>query len=255
DRLRRLLWVETTVEPQYLGAVNAGDRDLRRAALDFSAAARSEFEKWQGELPADDPGRKIAWPETPEARWAALDDSSFQRFRGEILGRWVSGDIAAIRAVAPLVYVAVDYNGRFDDERRLRTGEPDSFLDAIDDADIIQIAPHAPAWTSRSWDDVARVNERTGKGWAVLEHMTANGGFPEDDGAMRAILENTLRRGTRLGWEFVNVAADREGDPFAPYFADGESPVLDIIDGERWRAWLERIRAPGEAGGAAPIQR
>lgn len=90
------------------------------------------------------------------------------------------------------------------------------------------------------------MNERLGKGWAVMEHMTANGGFPEDDRAMESILENTLRRGTRLGWEFVNVAADRDGDPFAPYFRDGTSPVLDVIDGDRWAAWRARIGAVRE---------
>ena len=66
----------------------------------------------------------------------------FNDFRAQGLAGWVSGDIAAIRSVAPDVYIAVDYNGRFDDPYDLRIGTHDVFLNALAGADVIQIAPH-----------------------------------------------------------------------------------------------------------------
>lgn len=245
DRVRRLFYVETTVEPQYLGQCRHGDKDPRRAALDFGEHARAAFEGWLAALPPADPRRgAFRWPRTQEERDRAIGNAVFNVFRGDALGRWISGDIAAVREAAPDVYAAVDYNGRFDDPQRVRTGDPDALLAAIEGADVIQVAPHAPPWTSASWDDVRRANARLKRGWAVTEHMTAAGGFPADDKEMAAILDNTLARGTRWGWEFVDVDNRYPDDPFDLYTKDWTSPVLDVIEGPNWDAWLKKIGAP-----------
>lgn len=245
ERGQRLLYVETTVEPQYLGRCGHGDKDQRRAALDFGQHARAAFEAWAAALPAADPRRGgFRWPATQEERDRAIGNAVFNAFRGEALGRWISGDIAAVREVVPAVYIAVDYNGRFDDPRLIRTGDRDAMLAAIVGADILQVAPHPPVWTDLSWEDVRRANARHKKGWAISEHMTANGGFPADDAEMTAILDNTLARGTRWGWEFVDVDNHFPDDIFDMYTKDWTSSVLDVIEGPNWEKWVKKIGAP-----------
>jgi hypothetical protein len=240
ERASQLLYVETTVEPQYLGR-NEVDADQRRAALDYSEPARIGFERWKEALPAGDPRRSYAWPVTQSQRDSSIGNAIFNQFRGEALGLWVTGDIEAIRSVTPDVYIAVDYNNRFDDPKRLRMGDPDTFLRAVSGANLIQVAPHAPGWGTVSWDDVHRVNNKFQKGWAISEHMTANGGFPAYDSEMAAILSNTLARGTRWGWDFVNTANNFPADPFHLYHPDWTSPVLDIIEGTNWDGWLAKM--------------
>ncbi len=240
ERASQLLYVETTVEPQYLGKNNV-DADQRRAALDYSESARLAFEEWRSALPALDPRLAFTWPTNQAQRDSSIGNTHFNKFRGEALGRWVTGDIEAIRSVVPNVYIAVDYNHRFDDPNRLRMGDPDTFLGAVEGANLIQIAPHAPHWGTVSWDDVIRVNNQKQKGWAISEHMTANGGFPQDDSQMTAFLNNTLARGTRWGWDFVNIANNFPNDIFHLYHPNWTSSVLDIIEGANWNAWLTKI--------------
>ncbi len=243
-RTSRLLYVETTVEPQYLGQCNHGPRDERRAFLDFSEASRRAFVAWQSVLPAEDPGRRLTWPRTQEQRDAMLGNRDFNRFRGAALAEWLNGDIRAIRSAAPTVYIAVDYNGRFDDPHNIRIGDHEAFLSALRGVDIIQIAPHTPEpWGPLAWDEVRRINERLGRGWAISEHMTATGDWAVDDAEMTRILENTLARGTRWGWEFVNAGNSHARDSFMLYEQDWSSRVLDVIDGEHWQEWLRRIGA------------
>lgn len=240
ERASQLLYVETTVEPQYLGRNNV-DADQRRAALDYSEPARIGFEAWRDALPIGDPRRTYNWPTNQAQRDSSIGNITFNQFRGEALGGWVTGDIEAIRSVVPDVYVAVDYNNRFDDPNRLRMGDPDTFLGAVEGADIIQIAPHAPNWGDTSWNDVHRVNNLKQNGWAISEHMTANGGFPANDTEMTAILDNTLTRSTRWGWDFVNVANNFPTDIFHLYQTNWTSTVLDIIEGTNWNTWLGKI--------------
>lgn len=261
ERTSRLLYVETTVEPQYSGACNVGDKDPRRAALDFSVAAHRAHEKWNAGLSREDPRRDaVHWPTTQAERDVVIGHWVFNEFRGQALGEWVSGDIAAIRSVIPEVYIAVDYNGRFDDPLNLRVGDHDAFLEAIRGADIIQVAPHTPwPWGTASWNDVIRVNRRAGKGWAISEHMTVTGSWPQDDGQLTRILDNTLVRGTRWGWDMVKIANTFPADGFSLYREDWSSPVLDVIEGPNWDKWLVKIGAarfvpkPRPMSGPRPI--
>jgi hypothetical protein len=222
-----------------------GDRDYRRAALDFSEAARQAFMKWHDALSHEDPCRNaVQWPTTQAERDKVIGHWAFNEFRGRALGAWVSGDIAAIRSVVPEIYIAVDYNGRYDDPFDLRVGDHDAFLHAIEGADIIQIAPHTLwPWGTSSWNDVLKANQRGRRGWAISEHMTVTGTSPQEDEALTRILDNTLARGTRWGWDMVKIANTRPQDGFSLYRKDWTSPVLDLVEGENWDKWLAKIRA------------
>jgi hypothetical protein len=246
QRAKRLLFVETTVEPQYLGRCNVGDRDPRRAFLDFSESAHAVFLQWQALWPANDPHRaQLSWPVTQAQRDQMMGNRLFNDFRAWGLAGWINGDIAAIRSVIPDVYIAVDYNGRFDDPKDLRLGTRSVFLDSLAGINIIQIAPHVQwAWTSLSWDDVIAANTRMGNNWAISEHMTATGSWGQDDAEMTEILDDTLARGTRWGWEFVNVGNRHATDDFHLYYENWSGDTLDIIEGGNWAAWQAKIGAP-----------
>jgi len=74
--------------------------------------------------------------------------------------------------------------------------------------------------------------------------MSVNGTRSQDDARTIRILENTLARGTRWGWDCVKAANTRgRGDRFALYDQDWTSPVLDVIEGENWDKWLDKIGA------------
>ncbi len=247
DRLSRLLYVETTVEPQYLGFDNYNNPpDDRRAALDYGQSAQQAFVQWNAALPSNDPRKNaFTWPTTQAQRDASIGNQVFNDFRAEQLGGWVSGDIAAIRAVAPEVYAAVDYNGRFDDAPKYRrVGNHLPCLAAINGANIIQVAPNAPVWGTSSWDEVIQINQQKSKNWAISEHMTVAGAFSEDDGEITDILQNTLQRGTRFGWDFVNPRNTRATDFFSLYFSNWTGPVLDVIEYANWNGWVQQIGAP-----------
>jgi hypothetical protein len=138
DRCARLLFVETTVEPQYPGACRVGDKDPRRAFSDFNEAAQTAFSQWQQRFPEGDPHRtQLSWPTTVEGRSKLLGNRLFNDFRAWGLAKWVSEDAEAIRSAARDVYIAVDYNGRFDDKHSLRVGTRDVFLTELKGIDII----------------------------------------------------------------------------------------------------------------------
>ncbi len=242
ERVSRLLFIETTVEPQYLGQCNVGDKDRLRAVLDFSPAAAQAFERWQAAFPEED-RRQVGfkWPTAQADREKLIGNPVFNRFRAWGLAEWVNGDIEAIKSVAPDVYIAVDYNGRFDDPDLVRIGDHMTFLRTLRGVDVIQIAPHTWHWGTSSWDDVNLANREEHKGWAISEHMTVTGVSPDDDKEMTAILQNTLERGTRWGWEFVNAGNGRVTDGFQLYDGDWSSPITDVVEGLRWNEWLDRI--------------
>jgi len=61
---------------------------------------------------------------------------------------------------------------------------------------------------------------------------------------MTEILENTLARGTRWGWDFVSAGNQHATDDYQLYRADWTSETLDILEGDRWPTWLKKIGAP-----------
>jgi len=92
--------------------------------------------------------------------------------------------------------------------------------------------------------------------WVITEHMTINGSdYFESD--MLGLIENTLNNGTLFGWEFVDIAADRDsaatkpndvllGDfkpqHFAVYDADwNPKPAMAVFE-DNWAYWMAKVQ-------------
>ena len=199
---RKILYFETTVEPQYMG----------NTAICYSENARREYNKWREENGITDAASAI--PETFPMPQSFVKNETWNKFRAQFLARWVNEDAEAYRSVAgESAHVAVDYLDANESVQYLRDGNPIEFLRALTCANIIQIN-----WTwnletkslnHKAYDRVWQVKNETGRDWAVAEHMTFNGNDFTNltDEKRRLILENTLQRGTRFSWEFTNAQA------------------------------------------------
>jgi hypothetical protein len=233
---QKILWFETTVEPQFMG----------RHALDFSPHALREWAAW---LEANGFGGPAVPSERPVPQ-AFLEDARWNRFRAEWLADWINGDAAAFREVAGKdAYVAVDYLETCNPaDMRNRNGDSLTFLRRLGSPNIIQVNWHWHVASRRpnacAYENVKRVMNETGRRWAVSEHMTLNGTDYSPE-AVPDLLRNTIRQGTGFGWEFVSVTPD--DSPFSLYNPDwSPRPTMKIVD-ERWSAWLDEIRAAHEA--------
>jgi hypothetical protein len=229
---RRILHYETTVEPQFMGQQD----------LDYGDHARRAYAAWRvrNGLPGPE------WPTSFPVAESFRRDPTWLRFRAESLADWVNGDAAAFRSVAGAdAYIAVDYLETSGPEMSRRNGDSLRFLTALEDVNIIQVnwhwhlgsrAPHRAAYAN-----VRAVMAKTGRDWAVSEHMTLNGSDYQP-GEVEAMLRNALSSGTGYAWEFVNLAA-ASGDPFSLYQDDwSPKPLMAEVDG-RWDEWLQQIRA------------
>lgn len=227
-----ILYYETTVEPQFMG----------REDLGYSLQARRAYEVWLARNRLAAP----AWPAGFPVPRAFRESAEWLRFRAESLADWVNQDAAAYRAVAGRdAFIAVDYLETCGAEMRLRNGDSRTFLRALTCADIIQMNWHWRSHEHRvnecAYANVRAVMRDTGRRWAITEHMTLNGSDfrPED---VPALLRSTLARGTKFGWEFVNIAP-RSGDPFCLYHDDwSPKEVMRPVD-EHWPEWLAEIDA------------
>ncbi|MEI6239931.1 MAG: beta-galactosidase [Planctomycetia bacterium] len=228
---RKILFYETTVEPQFMGHQD----------LDYSPSAKQAYEAWLANHSLDGP----AWPGGFPVPEKFRTDPVWLRFRAESLADWVNGDAAAFRDVAGKdAYIAVDYLETCGGEMPRRNGDSIHFLEALTCADIIQVNWH---WRTDSrtanecaYKNVWDVKKRLGRGWAISEHMTLNGSdyAPEQ---VSEILRSTLAHGTRFGWEFVNLSASTR-DPFSLYNDDwSPKPLIAKVDDD-WHAWLREIR-------------
>jgi len=233
----KILWFETTVEPQYMG----------HQSLDYSVHARRAYEKWQRELGGQGPG----WPDSFPISQIFQANPIWNQFRAEELARWVNEDAMAFREVAGQeMYVAVDYLETDGEEMQKRNGDSLTFLRNLTAPDIIQVNWHWSLVTKspnlKAYTNVRRVMSETGRPWAITEHMTLNGVDFTKPELVPAILENTLANGTRLGWEFTNLAP-KSNDPFALYKDDwSPKPVMEVIE-SKWVWWKRRV---GEVEGA-----
>lgn len=239
------LYFETTVEPQYMGA----------QWLDYSDMARDRYREWAGQNAELNP---LPFPESFPADRAFMESDAWNRFRARHLAEWINGDALALRAGAggaPL-WIAVDYLDAEDSTMRQRLGDPIEFLSHLTACNILQVnwswcnitrRPNAKAY-----DRVQQVMRDFGRQWAVSEHMTINGTdyFPGD---IDGLLRNTLAQGTRFGWEFVDIAPDRDdpstqpnqvlpGDFKPQHFALYDSawqpkPTMALIE-SAWSDWM-----------------
>lgn len=225
----KLLWFETSVEPQYMG----------KHALDFGPDACRAWSAWLEK-------NHLKGPKDPP--WLApneyVDNPMWNRFRAEHLADWVNGDAQAFRDVAGKdAYIAVDYLETCGPDMRNRNGDSLTFLRNLSSANIIQVN-----WTWRvgqhksnqcAYDHVKEVIKETGRDWAVTEHMTINGSdYPVAD--IPAMLRNTIRQGSGFGWEFVSVTPDSRSS-FSCYNDDwSPKPPIAVID-NHWDQWMREV--------------
>ncbi len=229
---RKILFYETTVEPQFMGHQD----------LDYSLSAKQAYEAWLTKHGLDGP----AWPAAFPVPETFQTDPIWLRFRAESLADWVNGDAAAFRSAAgDDAYIAVDYLETCDDTMPRRNGDSIRFLEALTCADIIQVNWH---WRTEArgpnecvFKNVWDVKRRLGREWAISEHMTLNGSdyVPEQ---VPAILRNALANGTGFAWEFVNVSASTR-DAFSLYNDDwSPKPLMAEVD-DHWQEWLREVEA------------
>ncbi len=232
---KKILYFETTVEPQYMGAIN----------ICYSEHARAAYEAWRETNNITDAGS--AFPQSFPVPQSFVEHATWNKFRAQFLGRWVSEDAAAYREVAGEdAYVAVDYLDAAEHTMMRRHGDPVEFLSNLENVNIIQVnwswyfPTNSP--NQKAYDRVYQVRDALDRDWAVTEHMTFNGSdfVRYDDATLRKILMNTLRQGTRFGWEFVNVANSSKNN-FSLY-NDDWSPkrVMQVVD-DNWDYWMEQV--------------
>lgn len=233
----KILWFETTVEPQYMG-----NQDLC-----YGVHARRAYEAWLKETGTEGPDFPDSFP-VPQA---FVVDPAWNRFRAEYLANWINADAGVFREVAGEdAYVAVDYLETCGPEMRRRLGDSVTFLTHLTAADIIQVNWHwHPSRRPNQcpYENLRQVMQRTGRRWALSEHMTLNASdYHPDD--VPAMLENTLAQGNRLGWEFVSVSPITSSH-FALYNDDWSAKPLMAVVEERWEEWMEWVReASGQDG-------
>lgn len=233
---KKVLYFETTVEPQYMGTIN----------LDYSIHAREEYDKWRKRNAIDDD--QSSMPQSYPIPSSFVTDPHWNKFRAQFLAQWVNDDAAAYRAVAGAdAYVAVDFLDAEETTTIRRNGDPLEFLSSLSDVDIIQVNWH---WyfpdnspNQKAYDRVKKVMHEGKKKWAISEHMTFNGSdyvsYSEEE--LKAILLNTLKQGTRFGWEFVSLGNSQ--DIFSVYNEDWTPKREIAVVDKNWDSWLEQIRA------------
>ncbi len=232
---RKILYFETTVEPQYMGSIN----------ICYSAHARSEYATWRERNSVTD--AESEFPDSFPMPESFVTNPTWNKFRAQFLGRWVSEDAAAYREVAGEdAYIAVDYLDAAENTTRRRNGDPVEFLSHLSNVDIIQVnwSWYFPSDSpnDKAYERVYQVKNELNRDWAVTEHMTFNGSdfVNYDDETLREILMNTLNQGTRFGWEFVTISNSSDNN-FSLY-NDDWSPrrVMKVVDGH-WDYWMEQV--------------
>jgi hypothetical protein len=231
----KILYFETTVEPQYMGTIN----------LDYSANARREYEKWRQTNSITD--SLSAMPGSFPVSEDFIKNETWNKFRAQFLAQWVNDDAAAYRSVAGQnAYVAVDFLDAEESTTIRRNGDPVEFLSSLTAANIIQVNWH---WyfpenfpNQKAYERVGEVMHEYDRDWAVSEHMTFNGSdyVRYSDDELQEILLNTLMQGTRFGWEFVSVTNSENS--FSLYNEDWTPKrEIGIVD-DNWNDWLDQIR-------------
>lgn len=232
---RKLLWFETTVEPQYYTV----------RPIDYGPDARRAYAAWRGKNGVTD----APMPDFPIPD-GFVRNPTWNRFRAEALADWINGDAAAFRSVAGRdAWVAVDFLYAQEPVQYLRDGDPVTFLRKLDCANVLQVNWHWNLDTrkpnDRAYAAIRQVQrEIPTRRWAITEHMTFNGdcfvGY--SDRELREILEATLRNGSGFGWEFVTVTPG-SGAAFCLYEDDFRPKrVMAAVD-DHWDEWLARIYA------------
>lgn len=232
---KKVLYFETTVEPQYMGTIN----------LCYSESAKVEYHKWRQENNTEDTEAK--WPDFFPIPDSFIRNKTWNKFRAQFLAKWVNEDAAAYREIAGNnAYVAVDFLDADESTTIKRNGNPKEFLSALTAPNIIQVNWH---WyfpenepNQKAYDRVREIMKEKKRDWAVSEHMTFNGSdyVRYTDAELKQILFNTLKQGTRFGWEFVNVGNSKSS--FSVYNENWTPKrVIKTVD-DNWDYWLRQIK-------------
>ena len=234
DNIKKILYFETTVEPQYMG-----DRYLC-----YSESAKEAYAEWRKKNNITDKASEM--PSSFPIDNTFIKNATWNKFRAQALAEWINEDAAVWRSVAGKdAYVAVDYLDTITEDSMIRRdGNPEEFLRALTCPNIIQLNWH---WhgngpNQAGYDRLWKIIKETGRDWAVSEHMTFGGssGGSNADQVIDAILLNTLTQGTRFGWDFTNTF-NRNDDSFSLY-NDDWSPkrVMKNVD-NYWGWWLYQM--------------
>ena len=243
------LYFETTVEPQFMGA----------QWLDYSNEAKQAYSRWLGQ---NTDIEAMPFPDSLPASEAFCKSSAWNTFRAQALADWINQDSQALKAGAGNagLWIASDYLDAEEHTMPQRCGDPVELLRNMTEVDIIQVN-----WTwcniarqpnQKAYDRVRKVMAEYGRDWVITEHMTINGSdYFESD--MLGLIENTLKNGTLFGWEFVDIAADRDsavtkpndvlpGDfkpqHFAVYDADwNPKPAMAAFE-DNWAYWMQKVQ-------------
>ncbi len=232
---RKILYFETTVEPQYMGVI----------PLCYSDAAKEEYKKWRLENNITD--KESEMPSSFPIPDSFIHNKIWNKFRAQYLAKWVNEDAASYREIAgDSAYIAVDYLDADEEVQYLRMGDPIEFLSNLTCADVIQVnwSWYFPTNTpnQKAYDRVNKVLSEKNYNWAVSEHMTFNGSdfVNYNSIELQHILENTLVQGTRFGWDFVSVTPSSQNS-FSLYNDDWTPKrVIAVVD-DYWGYWLDRI--------------
>ncbi|MCR5019064.1 MAG: hypothetical protein K6A64_09740 [Bacteroidales bacterium] len=232
----KILYYETTVEPQYMG----------NRYLCYSESARKEYNKWRQENNITDAASEM--PEGFPMPESFVKNETWNKFRAQFLAKWVNDDAAAFRSVAgENAYIAVDYLDGSEASMMARDGNPEEFLRSLTSPNIIQVNWHfnheEKKTNQKAYDRVWKIIRETGRDWAVTEHMTFNGNNYSilSDEVLDSILQSTLDHGTRFGWEFTN-SMNQTADDFCLY-NDNWTPkrVIARVD-NNWDYWQRQIQ-------------
>ncbi len=234
---KKILYFETTVEPQYMGQIN----------ICYSTHAKNEYEKWRAANTITD--EESEFPDTFPVPESFVFNETWNKFRAQFLAKWVNEDAGAYREIAgENAYVAVDFLDAEESTTIRRNGDPIEFLTHLTSPDIIQVnwswyfPENSP--NQKAYDRVYQVMDETNRDWAVTEHMTFNGSdfVRYDEETLRKILLNTLHQGTRFGWEFVDLGNSSQSN-FSMY-QDDWSPkrVMNVVD-SNWDYWMEQVES------------
>jgi len=232
---KKILYFETSVEPQYMGSIN----------LDYSISAKLEYERWRIANNITDDASKM--PTSFPIPTTFINNPTWNKFRAQALADWVNNEAAAYRSIAgSSAYVAVDYLDANESFQQNRVGDPIEFLTSLTTPNIIQVNWH---WSlsknspnQKAYDRVWQVINAAKRDWAVSEHMTFNGSdFSSlNDMYLYQVLVNTLKQGTLFGWEFTNVM-NRTTDNFCVYNDDWTPKnTIKMVD-QNWGYWLNTV--------------
>ena len=233
---KKILWFETTVEPQYMGNRN----------LCYSPSARTEYNKWLTNNNIPDAASQM--PTTFPIPSSFINNPNWNKFRAQYLAGWINGDAKAYKEIAGAnAYIAVDYLDAAENTMQNRVGDPQEFLNYITEADIIQVnwSWYFPTNTpnQKAYDRVNLAKKTHNREWAISEHMTFNGSdftiFSDDQ--LNNILMNTITQGTGLGWEFVSVENYSAGN-FSMYNDDWTPKRPMAAVDNRWDYWLQMVK-------------